>query len=390
MRLGIYTDAQYREADGQVLSDPESFAFLHFGCEVGRHFEGLVLIGRGAPPESRAQQALPGAPELAALPWYESLASLGAVARAAVGTARGMWRALDRIDVVWIFGPHPFALLLAAMALVRRRGVVLGARQDTMSYFRTRLRSPRSAWLLAPLRVMDETWRLLARRVLTTVVGTALEERYGGPRRGLEPIVVSTVREADVADAPPAAPSGDEVRLLTVGRLEPEKAPETAVAALAALQGRDGRSYHLTWVGAGKLADETRAAAERLGVADKLDLAGFVPFGPALLERYRTADLFVHVAVTEGAPQVVLEALATGLPLVATAVGGVRAAVDGGAAARLVPPASAEALADAVAETVADDEGRRRRAEHGLDLARSRSLEREAARVAALIRSGRA
>ncbi|HEX8205543.1 MAG TPA: glycosyltransferase [Solirubrobacteraceae bacterium] len=388
-RLGLYIDAQYREEAGRLFTEFESFPFLRFGCEVGGHFDELVLFGRSAPEGVGVDHELPAGPRLAPLPYYENLARIGAVARATSGVVRAMWRGLERVDVVWAFGPHPFALLLALLGLARRKRVVLGVRQDTLTYFRTRLRSRGTAPLLAPLWVLDRLWKLLARLVPATVVGGALERLYGGPRRGVYAMTISLVRGEDVADGPRDAGPGDDVELLTVGRLEPEKNPVLAVEALAALQGENGRRYRLTWVGTGRLGDDVRAAAERLGVADRVELPGFVPFGPRLMERYRQADVFVHVALTEGAPQVLLEALSAATPVVATDVGGVAATLEDGAAGALVPPRDAPALAAAVARTVADDAARRGRVERGLEIAREKSLEAEAERVARWIGGAR-
>ena len=86
------------------------------------------------------------------------------------------------------------------------------------------------------------------------------------------------------------------------------------------------------------------APAERLrelGIAEHAELRGYVAFGPELMEVYRSSHAFLHVSWTEGFPQVLLEAFAAGIPVVATDVGGVRAAV--GEVVRLVPPGDAEA-----------------------------------------------
>ena len=115
-------------------------------------------------------------------------------------------------------------------------------------------------------------------------------------------------------------------------------------------------------------------------------MLGYVPFGPDLLGLYRDAHAFVHVSLTEGAPQVLVEALASGTPIVATDVGGVRAALDGGGAGLLVPPSDAEALAAAVLRLADDSALRSRLIAHGLELARTRTLEVEAARVADFLR----
>jgi glycosyltransferase involved in cell wall biosynthesis len=95
----------------------------------------------------------------------------------------------------------------------------------------------------------------------------------------------------------------------------------------------------------------------------------------------------VHVALTEGVPQVLVEAMATGLPVVATAVGGVAAALRDGEAGLLVPPDDRDALVDAIRRLLDDDAGRERRAAFALDLARERTLEAEGGRVARWLRS---
>ena len=114
-------------------------------------------------------------------------------------------------------------------------------------------------------------------------------------------------------------------------------------------------------------------------------MLGFVPFGPSLLELYRNAHVFVHVSFTEGVPAVLIEALASGTPVVATAVGGVPAALRHGEAGLLVPPDDAKALVTALEEIVDDAERRERMVEKGLEIARESTLDVQAARVARFI-----
>jgi glycosyltransferase involved in cell wall biosynthesis len=122
-------------------------------------------------------------------------------------------------------------------------------------------------------------------------------------------------------------------------------------------------------------------------VSERLELPGFVPFGDELLAHYRRAHAFVHIAVTEGVPAAIVEALAAGIPVVATDVGGVSAAVGRGEAAILVPPGDAEALRAAVEALARDPALRRRIAETGLELARAATIEAEAGGAAEFLLS---
>jgi phenylacetate-CoA ligase len=108
-----------------------------------------------------------------------------------------------------------------------------------------------------------------------------------------------------------------------------------------------------------------------------------------LLALYRSSNMFVHVSLTEGVPQVLIEAFATGLPVVATDVGGVAAAVGRGEAALLVPPGELAPLVTAIERLLEDPVERDRLAEAGLARARALTLEHEGARVASFVAAGR-
>jgi glycosyltransferase involved in cell wall biosynthesis len=329
---------------------------------------------------------LPQRVRLAKLPSYESLLQPAQVARATPGTARAFWHGLSRVDAVWVFGPHPFAFLLVGLALVRRKRVVLGVRQDSVAYFRSRL--PNARW--KPALLVARAWSVgfggLARVLKTTVVGTELARKFGGERRGLLSMTVSLVRDVDVVSDLEQQDWDGTIELLTVGRIDQEKNPLLLVDALAALERyRPGR-YRLSWAGTGPLQGAVSQRAAELGVRERVELLGFVPFGPQLLERYRKAHAFVHVSLTEGVPAVLIEALASGTPVVATAVGGVSAALDHGRAGLLVPPADVDALVAALLRMTDDAEGRTRRVRRGIELARESTLDAQAERVARFIK----
>jgi glycosyltransferase involved in cell wall biosynthesis len=387
-RLGVYLDDVYWvfEDDGtdRVSSDR---SFLLFIWEVGDRFESLVVFGRTVHGDEPADYVLPGALELAPLPHYANLRDLRAVTRAVAGTLRSFWRGLRRVDRVWVFGPHPFGLALALLALARRKQVILGVRQDSVRLYETRLASRWSPPLLA-VRVLEAGYRLLSRRLLTTVQGAELAKRYGGERPGLLTMTESIVRAADVVDQPPERDWSRKVGLLTVGRFETEKNPLLLVAALGRLEAEYPGRYRLTWVGRGPLEAEVRACAQELGVADRIEFLSYVPFGEPLLQLYREAHMFVHVSLSEGMPKVLIEALVSGTPIVATDVGGVRTALDGGRAGALVPPDDLEALVATIRRLDDDADERDRVVARGLELARGLTLEAQVERVVGFVSRG--
>jgi glycosyltransferase involved in cell wall biosynthesis len=384
----VYTDAVYgvtaEAPEPRIAADPVDYAFLLFVTEVASHFDDYLLIGRVRPEpgDGSPYVSLPAETRVAHLPYYQSLADVRGVLASVPGAARSFWRAVGDVDAVWVFGPHPLALLLVAIARLRRRRVVLGVRQDTLAYFRARAgrRSPKL--LLA--RLTERCFRSVGRRYPVTAVGTELARRYQAGRSPVLAMTVSLVREADVQPRVPVR-GWEEVELVTAGRIEPEKDPLLLVEALADLERRQPGRYRLVWLGSGTLEADVRARANQLGVAHLVDFCGYVPFGSAVLDALRRANVFVLTSATEGVPQALVEAMACGTPIVATDVGGVRRALDGGKAGLLVKPGDPKAVANAVMRLADDQSLRDRLAGRALELARDQTLEGEALRAARFV-----
>lgn len=162
---------------------------------------------------------------------------------------------------------------------------------------------------------------------------------------------------------PDAANLPDGFRIATVGRLDPVKGLEYFLnaAALVAPQARDAR-FVITGDGPMRSALEQQARA--LGLTERVSFTGYREDVAAMLPCF---DLFVHPSLSEGLANALLEAMAAGLPVVATDIGANAEAVQHRSSALLVPPADAHALADAIMElyrnrALAADLGRAARA----------------------------
>jgi glycosyltransferase involved in cell wall biosynthesis len=387
-RLGIYFELPFRRDKGGFSTHNP---FIRFVLALRPHFDGLVLIGRVDPEPGREPYSVPEGVEVAALPHYASLKDTTGIVRTFPATLRAIWGALGHVDAVWVIGPVPTSIPVAILGLVRKKRVVLGVRRNLPRYVRHRLGGRRWALALGAAYVLEALFRLLARRLPTFAVVADLARRYSGGMAPVLELTVSLVSEVDVQSlsASPRHPNaGRPVELLSVGRLDPEKAPEMLLEALARLEERTPGRYRLTIVGDGQLENELRAEAN--GFGDTVRFRGHVPNGPELFELYRASDVFVHVARTEGLPQVLTEAQAAGLPIVATDVGGVRAGLGEGTEALLVAPNDPEALAAAITRVASDGDLRAVFRELGFARARALTLERQAARVAAFISSSEA
>jgi sugar transferase (PEP-CTERM/EpsH1 system associated) len=149
--------------------------------------------------------------------------------------------------------------------------------------------------------------------------------------------------------SPDFAPDGCVV-LGTVGRLARIKDQATLISAFSRLVERTPearRWLRLVVVGDGEMRDQLREAVRNTGINELTWLPGTLENIPDLL---RSLDLFVLPSISEGVSNSILEAMASGLPVVATTVGGNPELVSDGVTGRLVPSRDPEALAAALAE----------------------------------------
>lgn len=179
------------------------------------------------------------------------------------------------------------------------------------------------------------------------LVAPVSEELAGHLRRiapGAAMRVIANVVDTEVFTATVHERHDGPVRLLTVGALAQKKGHAHLLDALAELRTR--REATLDLVGGGELREQLEHQARRLGLTGAVRFHGEVP-KERVAELMGGADLFVLPSLHENLPCVLIEAMARGLPSVASRVGGVPELIDSEAGV-LVPPADPGALAQAI------------------------------------------
>lgn len=191
----------------------------------------------------------------------------------------------------------------------------------------------------------------------------------------------------------PATAPGALPVIVTCGRLEPYKGHHVLLRAVAQLP----RPARVVVVGEGPQRQKLEQLAQTLGIADRVEFTGPVPQA-RLAEIYAGADLFVLASVVlersgkrDVIPNVLAEAMAMRLPVVATAISGIGELVADGVSGRLVAPNDPAALAQVLAELLDDAAQRERLAREGAaTVARMFDREVNIEALAALFRSAAA
>jgi glycosyltransferase involved in cell wall biosynthesis len=265
--------------------------------------------------------------------------------------ALSLWREAGRADVCHVMANsgwswHLFAAPAIHIAHWRRLPVVVNYRGGEAEAFLARAGT-----------VVRHTMR---RAAVLAVPSGFLQSVF--ERHGMAACIVPNV--VNLERFRPAEARVHGAHVVVARNLEPLYDNATALRALALLR-RTCPQATMTVAGTGSEASSLAEMARALGIADAVHFAGRLsPDEMAAL--YRRADLCLNPSLADNMPNSILEALASGVPVVSTRVGGVPYLVRDGITALLVPAGDAEAMAEAMARVLCDDALRRSLVSAGL------------------------
>ena len=238
--------------------------------------------------------------------------------------------------------------------------------------------------------------RILARSTYRVIASSRAVQSFASAQMCIPPermpVLYNAVDVAPLAQAPvrdvarrELGLQGDAAVIGSVARLTEQKGHRFLLDALPALA-EQFPGFRLLVVGDGPLDGALRAQAAALGISDLVRFLGVRRDLPTI---FAALDVFVLPSLWEGLPLSLLSAMAFGLPVVATSVGGTVEAVDDGVSGLLVPPRDADTLGGAVGSLLAQPELRARLGRGAQARARARfGLESHLDALSALYRSG--
>ena len=357
----------------------ETFILNEF-LELRRHGLPVELFAIMDPNERRSQpEALALVPEVTYLQtgrlWGELPAALRAARRHPWGTMRAAGWALTRHT--WPAARN----LLHALALLDR--LASGPPAHLHAHF---LHSPAALAFIAAkvsgqpysltghakdiYTTLPENLRMRCDRARFVTTCTEANRTHLIKELGLEPGQIHLCRHGvDLTKFTIPARQPRTGRIVSVGRLVPKKGFDILIRACGDLR-RRGIAFDLVLLGGGELHDELLALAHEQGIGDRVTLLGSRPQSD-VVEQLAAAEIFALSPVVlpdgdrDGVPNVLLEAMAVGVPVVATTVSGIPEVVTDGETGRLVLPQRPDLLADALAQLLTDPAARTRLGEAG-------------------------
>lgn len=160
----------------------------------------------------------------------------------------------------------------------------------------------------------------------------------------------------ELPDLPPQSPSDTPPlwHIVSVGRLTAEKGHQYLIEALHLLNTKYNRqNFTATILGDGALQTDLAQLANRYHLSDQIQMPGFCD---DIFSMLSTAHLFVLPSLHESSPNALIEAMAVGLPCIASSVGGVLDLIDHQENGLLIPPQASGALAEAINDLLTNQE----------------------------------
>jgi len=362
--------------------------------ELAGRFEFIDVVAGQARPTDRTYYPLGKSLYTYPLPSGNVRATLVAVSTPGMSPFQKGWvwlrrivpfyRALRRADLVYLAMPGFSGFTAFVICRLLRRPYFLYYASEWQSLAPFLARWGRgTSWILAFYRRLAGWAETVPihHSLFTLAAGSYLQERlHGHGPRVLAANPMVSLQRSDFSEREDTCQSLP-ITILYVGSLIRRKGVHVLVRALADLEKR-GLDPRLVLVGPGDedYRDVLHEEARSLGVESKVSFEGYVTEWDRLLRLYRAADVFALATESEGFPRVLYEAMSQGLPVVATSIPAIAQSLTAGREALLVPPGSAQAMADGIERLVQDPGLRRSLIADGRSFAQSRLTSRTTAR----------
>lgn len=319
------------------------------------------------------------------LPWYRN--EFECLIKLPWMLIKSIWYARE-IDIINARVPDYSGICGAIAAKTFRKPLffdVIGDWAEVAEHPATKLRGILKKCLIAHIKLYLKFENFFVSKSLAFIQGISAFKRYSNnPKAHL--VVSTTISKDDIERERMPACEKNQITLLSVGRLAQEKGHIYLLEAFRQLRKEMG-NIHLKIVGEGNLSKSYLKWIRENDFENEIELSGRITHGERLFNIYRSSDIFILPSISEGTPKVILEAMASGLPVISTEVGGVPTLIKHKLNGYLVPRQNVRAIVDAIKLLIKDNDLRNKLIEAGYEFAKQHTNEKEMEKILRVVRN---
>lgn len=321
-KIGLYTESIYLKNENNLSSND---IFILFFRKLFPDRE-INLIGRTTSCSTNNGFTLKRNEKLTELSYYKSINSLLMLLPFyLLNNLKAIFRFVKTNSILFVATPSPLSIILLKLFLLKKKRVVIFVRQDTRELIKLRHGGFLSKIVTNFLESTVEKTVKNNPSIIVLAFGRQIEKRYRLFSSNVYAIADTRYSKNDII-------SIDDIRsinwrkvinLIYVGRLEHGKGIENLLETVYNLKRLAPEKFHLTIIGDGTYKNHLINLCDQLDISKEVKFRGFVPFGKELLSSLRQHDIFILPSLSEGLPQVILEAMACGILTIATNAGSI-------------------------------------------------------------------
>jgi len=234
--------------------------------------------------------------------------------------------------------------------------------------------------------IIEFITRIMVNHSITFVTGKELYQSYNRPYNKIFQTMTSLINKDYINERDDTC-QGSIINIVCVAQILPSKGIDYLIDAIHLLR-KDNYNVLLDIVGFGNgtyyesLVDKVK----KLELESYVKFKGYVTFGSDLFEIYRKADISVLATLSEGLPRVIIESWASGIPFIATNVGGIPGLIVDGENGLLINPGSSVEICKAIKRTISNSDLRKKIIRNGLDFAKQHTSDKQAETIIHLLR----
>ncbi|MBM4386527.1 MAG: glycosyltransferase family 4 protein [Deltaproteobacteria bacterium] len=382
-RLLVFND-QILFYDGNNYSSQDPF--VGFIAEARKYFDRVTLLSRVVRQQGSPHMPLPEFFEVRELPFYKNIPDLYL-------KFPSFYPALSEIagslsgccDFFWLNFAHPVsAMIMKEPGAAGKAFSLVRGNYMLDAYYKNSGLMKYPAFLSALFA--ERYYVRLSRKTRAPLfaVGRSLSARYSAMGLDVTTIYPTLVSGKEALDFSSLKRdydfSGRPVKLLYMGRLSREKGVVNLIDVLGEVV-KKKKEVHLTVVGEGDEKERLLERARELDLEDKVTLAGSSFPRSAIYNFFRDNDIFVLPSLTEGFPQVILEALLFGMPIVSTDAGSVRDVLEDGRNSFVVKRGDSRAMAERILAFIENPPLAEKFGSHSRERVSGMTMEAEAGKI---------